>query len=138
MPRTRKSSAAKPGARRDSALPAAVSRENAEHYRWGDDCDGWHLVKDAELSVIEELIPPGLAEVRHHHQRSQQFFYVLSGELLMETDGEMTLLQAGSGIRILPGTKHQVRNPSPTPARFLVVSQPPSHGDRVDDAESKR
>jgi hypothetical protein len=22
-----------------------VSRENAEHYRWGDDCDGWHLVK---------------------------------------------------------------------------------------------
>ncbi len=26
----------------------SVSRENAEHYRWGDDCDGWHLVKDAQ------------------------------------------------------------------------------------------
>jgi hypothetical protein len=36
-----------------------VSRANAEHYRWGDDCDGWHLVKDADLSVIEELLPSG-------------------------------------------------------------------------------
>lgn len=113
--------------------PFCVSRENAEHYRWGDDCDGWHLVKDPELSVIEELIPPGAAEVRHHHERAQQFFYVLSGEILMEIEGEMTLISAGCGIRILPGTKHQVRNPSSSAVRFLVVSQPPSHGDRIDE-----
>ncbi|MGA8345596.1 MAG: hypothetical protein WB781_26940, partial [Candidatus Sulfotelmatobacter sp.] len=47
-----------------SATPGSVSRENAEHYRWGVDCDGWHLVKDAQLSVIEEFMPPGAAEVR--------------------------------------------------------------------------
>src|SRR5579863_7436457 len=116
----------------ESPRPGPVSRENAQHYRWGDDCDGWHLVKDPQLSVIEELIPPGSAEIRHHHERAQQFFYVLAGEVLMEVEGEMTLVRAGSGIRILPGTKHQVRNPSASPVRFLVVSQPPSHGDRVD------
>ena len=51
--------------------PDSVSRENAEHYRWGVDCDGWHLVKDRQLSVIEEFMPPGAAEVRHYHERSQ-------------------------------------------------------------------
>jgi len=40
-----------------SATASSVSRDNAEHYRWGDDCDGWHLVKDTQLSVIEEFMP---------------------------------------------------------------------------------
>lgn len=116
-----------------SATASSVSRDNAEHYRWGDDCDGWHLVKDPQLSVIEEFMPPGAAEIRHHHERSQQFFYILTGEVLMEINGENRLIAAGSGVRILPGTRHQIRNPSSGPVRFLVVSQPPSHGDRVDE-----
>ena len=113
--------------------PAMVSRDNAEHYRWGVDCDAWYLVKDKQLSVIEELMPPGTAEIRHHHERAQQFFYILTGEVLMEINGENMLIHAGSGVRILPGTRHQIRNPSSSPVRFLVVSQPPSRGDRVDD-----
>jgi mannose-6-phosphate isomerase-like protein (cupin superfamily) len=116
-----------------SALAISVNRDNVEHYRWGVDCDGWHLVKDAALSVIEECMPPGAAEVRHHHERAQQFFYILSGEVLMEVEGETTLLGAGHGIRIMPGVKHQVRNPSADVVRFLVISQPPSHGDRVEN-----
>lgn len=115
----------------------AVNRENAQHYRWGDDCDGWHLVKDHHLSVIEEMMPTGTAEVRHLHQQAQQFFYVLAGEILMEIEGELTLLRAGSGIRVMPGRRHQVRNPSSSAARFLVISQPPSHGDRTNDEADK-
>jgi mannose-6-phosphate isomerase-like protein (cupin superfamily) len=117
----------------DSARAVSVSRDNAEHYRWGVDCDGWHLVKDAALSVIEECMPPGAAEVRHHHERAQQFFYILSGEVLMEVEGETMLLAAGHGLRIMPGVRHQVRNPSTGEVRFLVISQPPSHGDRVEE-----
>ena len=113
--------------------PAIVSRDNAEHYRWGVDCDGWYLVKDKQLSVIEEVMPPGAAEIRHYHERAQQFFYILTGEVLMEINGENLLIPAGSGVRILPGTHHQIRNPSSSPVRFLVVSQPPSRGDRIDD-----
>jgi len=115
-----------------SVTANSVSRDSAEHYRWGVDCDGWHLVKDTELSVIEEFMPPGAAEIRHYHERSQQFFYILTGEVLMEINGENKLIAAGSGVRILPGTRHQIRNPSSGPVRFLVVSQPPSHDDRVD------
>lgn len=114
------------------ATPAAISRENAEHYRWGVDCDGWHLVKGKELSVIEEFMPPGSAEIRHYHERSQQFFYILTGEVLMEINGENVLIPAGCGVRILPGTRHQIRNPSSSPVRFLVISQPSSHDDRIE------
>jgi hypothetical protein len=39
-----------------------ISRQTAEHYTWGgpqrSQCDGWHLVKTRELSIIEELVPP--------------------------------------------------------------------------------
>ena len=102
-----------------------------DHYSWGDGCDGWHLLKEPNLSVIEERMPPGTAEVRHYHNRAQQFFYILSGEATMEADGEITKLNAGEGIRITAGTRHQIRNESSDPVRFLVISQPPSHGDRV-------
>ncbi|MGC2449899.1 MAG: cupin domain-containing protein, partial [Candidatus Sulfotelmatobacter sp.] len=111
----------------------AVSRVNAEHYRWGYECDAWHLVKDPAFTVIEELIPPGAAEVRHYHKKAQQFFYILSGEAIMEVEGEPTLLAAGTGLRIMPGLRHQIRNPSSGPLRLLVMSHPPSHGDKWTD-----
>lgn len=34
-----------------------ISKANAEHYLWGGDCDGWHLVKSQGLSVIHERMP---------------------------------------------------------------------------------
>ena len=121
---------------REMEHPSAVNRGNAEHYRWGKDCDGWHLVVSEELSVIEEFMPAGAAEIRHHHKLAQQFFYVLSGEMLMEIEGTTTLVPAGSGIRVPAGTRHQVRNPSSGAARFLVISQPPSHRDRFNDQDA--
>ncbi len=134
MARNAKSEALKTSSSQpNSAQPGAVSRENAEHYRWGVDCDGWHLVKDKHLSVIEEFMPPGSAEIRHYHQHAQQFFYILTGEVLMEVDGQNTLIPAGSGIRIPPGMRYQIRNPSSGPVRFLVISQPPSHADRFNE-----
>jgi hypothetical protein len=39
------------------------SRENAEHYVWGDSCDGWHLVRASNLSVIGECMPTDVRSV---------------------------------------------------------------------------
>jgi len=36
--------------------------------------DGWHLVRNSELSVIHERVPPHTAEVNHYHDHAQQFF----------------------------------------------------------------
>ena len=112
------------------ARPGTVSRVNAEHYRWGHECDAWHLVKDTQMTVIEELIPPGAAEVRHYHKKAQQFFYIMSGEAMMQVEDDPVLVPAGSGIRVMPGVWHQIRNPSSGPLRLLVISHPPSHGDK--------
>lgn len=108
-----------------------IRKETAEHYIWGGQCDGWHLLKNPELSVIQERMPPGTAEVRHFHQRAQQFFYVLAGEAVMEVDGRSVALTAGVGIWIPAGVAHQMKNDSGDDIHFLVISQPPSHGDRV-------
>ena len=37
----------------------------AQHYRWGDACDGWRLLNRPNLSVMQERIPPGAGEVSH-------------------------------------------------------------------------
>jgi hypothetical protein len=44
------------------------SIENAEHYIWGEGCDGWHLVQPDSLSVFQERMPPGCSEKMHLHQ----------------------------------------------------------------------
>jgi mannose-6-phosphate isomerase-like protein (cupin superfamily) len=108
-----------------------ITRETAEHYTWGDGCDGWHLVKRPDLSVIQERMPPGTAEVRHYHAKSRQFFFVLAGVLTMEIAGRLEALAAQQGLEIPAGAPHQARNESAAPVEFLVVSMPPSHGDRV-------
>jgi len=83
------------------------------------------------LSVIEERMPPGTSEVRHYHQKANQFFYVLRGSLSIEVGGNELVLNPGQGTYITAGEPHQVRNRASVDADFLVVSNPPSHGDRV-------
>jgi mannose-6-phosphate isomerase-like protein (cupin superfamily) len=119
----------------DLSMTSIVSRNTATHYKWGgpdgDACDGWHLVRTPHLSIIEELMPPGTSEVRHFHVHSLQFFFVLEGELIIEVEQHSFVLPAGAGLEVSPGQPHQVLNRSMNPARILVTSQHPSHGDRV-------
>ncbi|BCL75974.1 hypothetical protein JHS3_17100 [Jeongeupia sp. HS-3] len=110
---------------------SVIDTGSAEHYRWGGVCDGWHLVKQPGLSVIEERVPPGGSETRHAHARARQFFYVLAGELAIEVDGITHRVAAGQGLEIAPAHAHQLANSGGTDARFLVVSQPASHNDRL-------
>jgi mannose-6-phosphate isomerase-like protein (cupin superfamily) len=116
-----------------------ISTSTAEHYTWPsaigpDECDGWHLHRSENLSIIEERMPPGAAEKRHLHQHAAQFFYVLAGELTVELDGEEHCLTPMSGLSVPAQMPHQVFNRSSEDVRFLVISQPPSHGDRVSAA----
>ncbi|WP_353268498.1 cupin domain-containing protein [Gemmatimonas sp.] len=109
---------------------APISTASAEHYTWGAGADGWHLVRAPGLSVIQERMPPGSAEQRHRHAVSRQFFFVLAGRLEIEVEGTVCTLGPREGLEVAPGSAHEVRNASAEPTDFLVVSQPPSHGDR--------
>lgn len=108
-----------------------TSTENAEHYTWGNQCDGWHLLRTDTLSVIEERMPPGTAEQLHFHEHAQQVFYILSGTAAFEVEGQVKTVAAGQSIHIPNGTKHRIENNGETALHFLVISEPKAHGDRV-------
>ena len=109
-----------------------ISTGNAPHYKWGDNCDGWHLVKTDNLSVIQERVPSGASEVRHFHNQAEQFFFVLSGLATIEVDGVVHQLKPQQGIHVAAGVPHQLSNQQQEDLVFVVTSTPPSHGDRVE------
>lgn len=117
-------------------MPTRIaSTSTAEHYTWGGrkaaDCEGWHLVKTPSLSVIEERMPSGTSETRHSHVHADQFFFVLEGQLTLDVERERFVINAGEGIEVSAGQSHQAVNEGPNTVRMIVISQPPSHGDRV-------
>ena len=109
----------------------AVSIENTEHYVWGEVCDGWHLLKREDMSVIQERVPTGGVEVMHYHSTARQFFYVLEGEGTMVSEDHEVILKKGQGLEIQPQVKHQFKNQSNSDVHFLVISVPATRGDRV-------
>lgn len=108
-----------------------ISKETAPHYNWGAGCDGWHLVKQPDLGVIQERMPAKASEQRHYHLKARQFFFVLSGIARFELEGQLFELGPGQGIEVAAGQTHCIHNPGPQDLAFLVVSQPHAHGDRV-------
>lgn len=103
---------------------------NAEHYVWGDVCDGWHLLKTPDLSVIQERVPPGAGEVRHFHSKARQYFYVLSGTATLEFDDGEISFGANQGVHVAPGIRHRFKNSGTTDVVFIVISSPSTAGDR--------
>jgi mannose-6-phosphate isomerase-like protein (cupin superfamily) len=114
-----------------------VDTANAEHYEWGEKCDGWHFVKTDSLSVIRETMPSMTKEMLHYHDKAKQFFYILSGIATFEINGLIYNVGQNRGIWIKPRIKHRISNNSDTDLEFLVISEPKSHGDRVNIDENK-
>lgn len=108
----------------------------AEHYTWGDGCDGWHLLKDPSLSVIQERVPPSAGEVAHLHAKARQFFYVLSGTATMEFEDRKLRFGPSQGLHVPPGTRHRFVNESDDDVVFLVISSPTTAGDRTNVLEN--
>ena len=109
-----------------------VSIRSAEHYRWGGCCDGWYLVKNDRITVIQERMPAGSSETWHMHRKAQQFFYVLKGQATLEFKERVVVLHEGEGALVSMGIAHRIRNSLKQNLLLQVTSEPPSHGDRVE------
>ena len=85
------------------------------------------------FSLWESVVPPGGGAPPHTHAREDESFYVLSGELLVEFEGEPAphRVSAGSFIFGARGRRHGYRNVSGEPARILVLSVPSVGLDRM-------
>ena len=108
-----------------------ISIENIEHYVWGEINDGWHLLKRDDMSVIQERVLAGGAEVMHYHSVARQFFYILEGDGTMVFEDHEVTLHKGQGLEIPPQMKHQFKNNSKAEVHFLVISIPTTRGDRI-------
>ncbi len=116
-----------------AASGSPTDTRTAEHYVWGDGCDGWFLLRGDDLAVIEERMPPGTSEVRHWHARARQFFYVLEGVAVFTFDGRTSTVGERQGIHVPPGVRHHVANTGGEDLRFLVISSPSTAGDRTNE-----
>lgn len=112
-------------------LVSPVHLGNAEHYTWGVVCDGWRLLQSPEVGVIQERVPPGAGEVAHLHARARQFFFVLSGTATLELAEGAVTFGAGQGVHVPPGMIHRFANHGHEDVVFLVISSPPTDGDRT-------
>jgi mannose-6-phosphate isomerase-like protein (cupin superfamily) len=83
-----------------------------------------------DLLVVEERMPPGTSETEHYHARARQFFYVLTGTLTIDVDGQEHTVAAGSGLHVPPGQSHVVANRSRAEATFLAIAAPTTNADR--------
>lgn len=110
----------------------SIDRASAEHYTWAQVCDGWHLVKRADMSVIAERVPAGGSEKRHYHAEGRQFFYILKGMAVIQIEGECVELSEGQGLEIGPECRHQFMTRSDDDVHFLVISHPNTRDDRVE------
>jgi len=97
-------------------------------------------------STFEVVVPPGFDVGAHSHQRAQEFFYVLEGELELlafeptertadswhdwkSSGGDQVVSAvAGSCMFVPSGCPHAFRNATDKPARMLFQSYPsPDH-----------
>ena len=108
-----------------------ISKENAEHYIWGNKCDCWMLVDSENLSIKQELMPVGEREKLHCHEKSQQFFFILKGEATFYVEEEIFTVIPQKGLLIKPNIKHYIANESNEILEFLVISQPNTSKDRI-------
>ena len=60
----------------DNTVP--TDRSTAEHYSWGTGCDGWYFLKGADLSVIQERVPPNLEHRFCNRSTEDVVFLVIS------------------------------------------------------------
>lgn len=109
-----------------------VSREHPlKHYIWGNNCDGWNLSDSPELSVKVERMPPHTGEQEHFHQRARQFFFILKGSAVFETEEGRINLKAQEGLEIRPELRHRILNESEEDLEFILCSQPSTVNDRM-------
>lgn len=73
-------------------------------------------------SLAEASLPAGAATERHHHKLSEEIYFMLDGEGVMEIDGQEREVGPGDAILIPPGAWHQIT--ASTAIRFLCCCAP--------------
>jgi mannose-6-phosphate isomerase-like protein (cupin superfamily) len=86
----------------------------------------------ANQSLAEARLPPGAATAAHYHPKTEEIYYILSGQGRMRIGAETADVGRGDAIAIPPGRTHQITNTGQEPLVFLCCCAPPyEHTDTV-------
>jgi len=75
-------------------------------------------------SLAEATVPVGVVTELHHHPKTEEIYYILSGTGKMEIDGEFREIGPGDAIAIGPGKWHRIRNDGSKDLVFLCCCAP--------------
>ena len=127
----------KPEAFDPLALPESNATSYPEPYRaenqrrWNRRLGDHAGVKNFGVNLTR-IVPGGQSSSRHWHSRQDEFVYVLSGEVVLETDGGEEILRPGMCAGFPAGTHdgHRFLNRSEADVLLLVVGDR-TQGDEV-------
>ena len=77
-----------------------------------------------ELTVIEDVIQPGVGPPLHVHQRENEAYYVLEGEFEFICGADVVRGGPGTFVHSPRGVPHRYRNVGPAPGRLLFGFTP--------------
>ncbi len=83
----------------------------------GDDTHG-------KYAMWEALVPPGGGPPPHVHQREEESFYVLEGEIAFQIGDQKLVARAGTFANMPVGTPHSFKNETGQPARMIISVAP--------------
>lgn len=74
--------------------------------------------------VAEHVIAPGYGVPLHVHERDEEMFYILDGELTLADGQSERRAGKGSFVSLPRGLPHAFRNVGDADVRFLVITSP--------------
>jgi mannose-6-phosphate isomerase-like protein (cupin superfamily) len=79
------------------------------------DNPGTHVIRVAMASA-----EPGRGGQLHHHPKTDETYFIISGTAELEFDGEKYPLSPSSCVRIPRGTRHRITNTGTETRRYLA------------------
>ena len=75
-----------------------------------------------EMGINAIVLPPGVEQGTHWHERQEEVYFVHEGEIEMEFgDGRVQTLRAGSVARVAAATPRTIRNRGSVDATYVIV-----------------
>lgn len=79
------------------------------------------------MSCTEWVAAPGFDTGLHVHERLEETWYLLDGELEFRVGEQIFTAASGACVFIPPGVAHSFANRNDAPAKFLLMMSPATH-----------
>ena len=79
---------------------------------------------EGKYAMWEAIVPPGGGPPPHIHNREEEAFYILEGEITFQIVDQALVTTAGMFANMSLGSLHSFKNKSNRPARMLISVAP--------------